>query len=196
VGTCDKDLSMVLANAASSPYSFRPSRSVLYLPPWSGFREQRQRYNARFAKPPANDKNLHRPLTEMDRLDDILCWRETQKVSRQLVVNFNSMKFTLEPNEITRKIPGKQIEILDFPDGHLQIRAKGVPLAYTVFDKLQRVTHAAIVDNKRLGEVLSWIKKKQDKQPNDRAEKQKPRRSHQRAGIMEERCDRPAQPTG
>jgi hypothetical protein len=156
----------------------------------------KQRYNARFAKPPANDKDLHRPLTEMDRLDDILCWRETRKVSRQLVVNYNSMKFTLEANEITRKLPGKQVEIFDFPDGRLQIRAKGVPLAYTVFDKLQRVTHAAIVDNKRLGEVLSWIKKEQDKQPNDRAEKQKPRRSHQRTGIMKERCDRLAQPTG
>ncbi len=156
----------------------------------------KQRYNARFAKPPANDKNLHRPLTEMDRLDDILCWRETRKVSRQLVVNYNSMKFTLEPNEITRKLPGKQVEIFDFPDGRLQIRAKGVPLAYTVFDKLQRVTHAAIVDNKRLGEVLSWIKKEQDKQPTGRAEKQKPRRSHQRGGIMKDRCDRLAQSTG
>jgi transposase len=158
-----------------------------------GFKE---RYNARFAKPPANNKDLHRPLTEMDRLDDILCWRETRKVSRQLVVNYNRMKFTLEPNEFTKKLPGKQVEILDFPDGRLQIRAKGVPLAYTVFDKLQRVTHAAIVDNKRLGEVLAWIKKEQDKQPPDRAEKQKPRRSHQRAGIMKERCDRLAQSTG
>ena len=153
----------------------------------------KQRYNARFAKPPANDKDLHRPLTEMDQLDDILCWRETRKVSRQLVVNYNKMKLTLEPNEITKTLPGKQVEILDFPDGRLQIRAKGVPLAYTVFDKLQRVTHAAIVDNKRLGEVLAWIQKEQDKQPPHSGDREGPRRSHQRAGIMKERCDRLAQ---
>jgi len=157
-----------------------------------GFKE---RYNSRFAKPPAHDKDLHRPMTEIDRLDDILCWCETRKVSRQLVVNYNKMKLTLEPNEITRKLPGKQVDILDFPDGRLQIRAKGVPLAYTAFDKLQRVTHAAIVDNKRLGEVLSWIKKEQDERRPYSGDKEGPRQSHQRAGIMKERCDRLAQPT-
>ena len=129
----------------------------------------------------------------MDRLDDILCWREARKVSRQLVVNYHKMKFILEPNEITKKLPGKRVEILDFPDGRLQIRAKGVPLAYTVFDKLQRVTHAAIVDNKRLGEVLAWIKQEQDKRPPHSGNKKGPARSHQPAGIMKERCDRLAQ---
>jgi hypothetical protein len=158
-----------------------------------GFKE---RYNARFAKLPANDKDLHRPLTEMDRLDDILCWRETRQVSRQLVVNYHKMKFTLEPNEITKKLPGKRVEILDFPDGRLQIRAKGVPLAYSVFDKLQRVTHAAIVDNKRLGEVLAWIKKEQEKRPPHSGDKAGPKRSHQPGGIMKERCDRLAQMAG
>jgi len=158
-----------------------------------GFKE---RYNARFAKPPANDKDLHRPLTEMDQLDDILCWRVTRKVSRQLVVNYNRMKFTLEPNEITKKLPGKRVEILDFPDGRLQIRWKGVPLAYNAFDKLQRVNHAAIVDNKRLGEVLAWIKQEQDKRPPHSGDKGGPKRSHQRAGIMKERADRLALPAG
>ncbi len=158
-----------------------------------GFKE---RYNARFAKPPANDKDLHRPLTEMDQLDDILCWRVTRKVSRQLVVNYNRMKFTLEPNEITKKLPRKQVDILDFPDGRLQIRWKGVPLAYNAFDKLQRVNHAAIVDNKRLGEVLAWIKQEQDKRPPHRGDKGGPKRSHQLAGIMKERADRLALPAG
>jgi hypothetical protein len=46
----------------------------------------------------------------------------------------------------------------DFPDGRLEIRGKGLPLPYSVFDHLQRVSHAAIVENKRLGEVLAWIK--------------------------------------
>ena len=52
------------------------------------------------------------------------------------------MNFTLEPNEDAMKLHGREVEILDLPDGRLQIRAKGVPPAYTVFDKLQRVTHA------------------------------------------------------
>jgi len=40
------------------------------------------------------------------------------------------------------------------------------PLAgYSAFDKLRRVSPAAIVENKRLGEILAWIKEQQDRQP-------------------------------
>lgn len=35
-------------------------------------------------------------------------------------------------------------------------------MPYTVFDKEQRVTHTAVTENKRLGEVLTWIKAQQD----------------------------------
>jgi hypothetical protein len=33
-------------------------------------------YNERFGRAPANAKDLHRPLTEGDDLDEILAWRE------------------------------------------------------------------------------------------------------------------------
>ncbi len=59
--------------------------------------------------------------------------------------------------------------------------------AYSVFDKLQRVTHAAIVDNKRLGEVLAWIKKEQDERLSPSGDREGPRQSHQRWGIMKKR---------
>ena len=42
------------------------------------------------------------------------------------------------------------------------VRWKGLSLPFTVFDKDQRVTHAAIVENKRLGEVLAFIKSQLD----------------------------------
>ena len=42
---------------------------------------------------------------------------------------------------------------------------KGHALNYRVFDKDQRVTHAAITENKRLGEVLAYIKERQDQVP-------------------------------
>jgi hypothetical protein len=38
-------------------------------------------------------------------------------------------------------------------------------LSYSVFDHLQRVSHAAIIENKRLGEVLAWIKQQQENAP-------------------------------
>src|SRR5215218_1895250 len=166
-----------------------PMRScrALFLP---GFIES---YNGKFARPPAQALDLHRPLDGMNQLGDILCWRETRRVSRQLVVHYNRMKFTLHPTEVTARLVGQEVEIYDFPDGRLEIRWKGLCLPYSVFDKLQRVSHAAIVENKRLGEVLAWIKERQDAQPAPSGDRVGPRRSSQKSGLMKDRADRLAQ---
>ena len=62
-----------------------------------------------------------------------------------------------------------------------------------MFDKLQRVSHAAIVENKRLGEVLAWIKEQQDARPVPSGVGRGPRRSSQKPGLMKDRADRLAQ---
>ena len=49
------------------------------------------------------------------------------------------------------------------PTAGSRCAGRALSLPYTVFDKDQRVTHAAIVENKRLGEVLAFIKSQQDR---------------------------------
>src|SRR6266566_984012 len=66
-----------------------------------------QTFNARFAKPPASERDLHRSMAGSNDLDDILCWREQRSVSRQLVVNYNRMKFMLRPDETSAALAGK-----------------------------------------------------------------------------------------
>jgi hypothetical protein len=44
----------------------------------------------------------------------------------------------------------------------LEVRSRGLLLPYRVFSKDQRVSHTAIVENKRLGHALSLIKAQQD----------------------------------
>src|SRR3977135_4212989 len=144
-------------------------------------------------EPPASERDLHRPIASTNDLDDILCWREQRSVSRQLVINYNRMKFMLRPNKTSAAVAGKLVDIYDFPDGRLEIRWKGLPLPYSVFDQLQRVSHAAIIENKRLGEGLAWTKQQQDKQPHHRGDLVGPRRSNQKAGLMKDRVDRLAQ---
>jgi len=39
-------------------------------------------YNQRFGREPANAKDLHRPLSPADDLDEILAWREERTVTR------------------------------------------------------------------------------------------------------------------
>ena len=123
-----------------------------------------ERYNAKFAKTPRCPDNLHRPLnTEPDRLADVLCWRDERYVGNQLAFSYDRQRIILEENEFTRGLPGKYVDSYEYPDGRLEFRWKGVSLPYSAFDKDQRVTHAAVTENKRLGAVLEFIKEEQDK---------------------------------
>ena len=74
----------------------------------------------------------------------------------------NKVLFLLEPTEITRLLARQRVTVIDYPDGRLAIRHNGVDLPYRTYDKLRRVTHAAIVENKRLSEALAWVKARQD----------------------------------
>ena len=82
-------------------------------------------YNSKFARAPAQALDLHRPLDGMSDLGDILCWRETRRVSQQLVVHYNRMKFTLHPSEITARLVGQEVEIYDFRTGGSRSAGRG-----------------------------------------------------------------------
>lgn len=122
-------------------------------------------YNGRFAIAPARSDNLHRPMNlAPDRLADILCKREQRYVGSQLTFSFERQRIMLEETEVTRGLAGRYIETYAYADGRLDVRWKGHSLPYTMFDKDQRVTHAAITENKRLGDVLAYVKERQDQQ--------------------------------
>ena len=59
-----------------------------------GFKE---RHNAKFAKVPAKPDNLHRALNfEPDRLADVLCWRKSRYVGKQLTFSYDRKRIMLE----------------------------------------------------------------------------------------------------
>jgi transposase len=125
-----------------------------------------EHYNARFARIPARPADLHRPLNlPPGRLQEILCRREQRYVGAQLTFSYERKRIMLEETDITRGLVGRYVETYAFADGRLEVRWKGHALSYRVFDKDQRVTHAAITENKRLGDVLAYIKERQDQRP-------------------------------
>ncbi|TXH82475.1 MAG: ISNCY family transposase [Rhizobium sp.] len=127
-----------------------------------GFMED---YNTRFAVTPARSEDLHRPLNlAPDRLTEILCKREQRYVGSQLTFSFERKRIMLTESEVTCGLVGRYVETYAYADGRLDVRWKGYSLPYTVFDKDQRVTHAAITENKRLGDVLAYIKERQEQQ--------------------------------
>ena len=133
-------------------------------------------YNARFAKPPFDDRDLHRCFSEHDDLDDAFAWKEERSVSANLTLQYDQVMFILVPNEITRPLARKRVTVIDYPDGRLAIRHNGVDLPYRAFDKRPQVNQAAIVENKRLGPVLAYIAEKQKELDMSRSAKAPRRR--------------------
>ncbi|MGH7113936.1 MAG: ISNCY family transposase [Stellaceae bacterium] len=136
-------------------------------------------YNTRFAKLPANPKDLHRPLHAGDDLEDAFAWKEERTLSQALTLQYDKVIFILEPSEPARAAIGKRVTVVDHPDGRLAIRYQGVELAYRSFDKLRQVSQAAIVENKRLGATLAFIREQQSERAETRSTKA-PRRRDQR----------------
>jgi hypothetical protein len=147
-------------------------------------------YNARFAKPPANSKDLHRPMRAGGDLDDTFAWKEEPTLSRALTLQYDKVLFILEPGDQAKAAIGKRVTVVDYPDGRLSIRYNGVELAYRTFDKIQQVDQGAIADNKRLGAVLAMIRDQQlSREPQHRSQRRRPAATS--ATLV---CSRPAEP--
>lgn len=136
-------------------------------------------YNGRFGKEPLNPKDLHRPLSPGEKLDDVFTWREERTVSAALTLQYDKVVFMLEPNDITRGLIRRRVTVADYPDGRVVISHNGLPLPYSIFDKVRQITQAAIVDNKRLSAVLTQIKTEQELRPQRRSQAAPTRRSQE-----------------
>ena len=95
-------------------------------------------------------------------MNDILCHREQRYVSEQLTLSYDRKQIILDRSELSEKLAGQYVELYDFPDRPIEVRWNGYSLPYRIFCKDQRVSHTAIVENKRLGHALAIIKAQQD----------------------------------
>jgi hypothetical protein len=141
-------------------------------------------YNARFAKPPANAKDLHRPMGPRDRLEDAFSWQVERTLSQSLTLQYDKVLFILDPTEAAQAAIGKRVTVADYPDGRLVISYQGTPLSYRTFDKIRKVNQAAVVENKRLGPLLEMIKLYQDAQPQPERSRKGPKRRDQSGHMV------------
>ena len=122
-----------------------------------------ERFNERFAVRPSRPDDMHRKLNvPASRLADVLCHREQRYVGTQLTFHYDRKLVILEPTDTSKALVGKYVELYDYADRPMEVRSKGVSLPYRIFSKDQRVSHAAVVENKRLGHALALVKAQQD----------------------------------
>ncbi|RQU58761.1 ISNCY family transposase [Burkholderia cenocepacia] len=111
-------------------------------------------YNARFAKPPRSDFDAHRPLRDDEDLDVLLTWRETRRVTKALTVQYDRVLYLLDDTPENRAWIHRDIEVWEYPDGRIELRAAGQILPARAYDRLAEVDQGAIVDHKRLSHAL------------------------------------------
>ncbi|KVV51873.1 integrase [Burkholderia ubonensis] len=134
-------------------------------------------YNARFAKPPKSDFDSHRPLRPDESLDLVLTWREPRKVTKSLTVQYDRVMYLLDDTPENRKLIDQVIEVWEYPDGRIELRADGRVLPYRQYDRLAEIDQGAIVEHKRLSHVLQVAQAIQAQRDNGRIGKA-PSRAH------------------
>jgi hypothetical protein len=67
---------------------------------------------------------------------------------------------------------------VNYPDGRFAVQYRGANLPYRVFDKIQTVRSAEIVENKRLSATLALIQEQQAAFPAHRRRLDPKRRQH------------------
>jgi hypothetical protein len=111
-------------------------------------------YNRRFGKLPRDRHNAHRAIRDDEHLDTIFAWRETRKVTSNLTLHYERKLYLLPDTPTNRRYAGKYVDVLQYPDGRIEIQVAGVSLPYSTYDKLGTIDQGAIVEHKRLGHVL------------------------------------------
>jgi transposase len=125
-------------------------------------------YNARFAKPPRSAYDAHRPLRDDENLDAVLTWRVQRKVSDALTLLNDRVLWLLDDTAANRRLIGRYIDVWEYPDGRLEIRADGSVLHAVPYDKLADIDQGAIIENKRLGHALQVARALQAQRDNRR----------------------------
>lgn len=135
-------------------------------------------FNDKFRKEPVNSKDLHRPLLEHEDLNEIFCWQEQRTLSNSLTVQYDKVIYLIKDSVETRKLARKKVTVFDYYDGTIKIKHDGKSLPYSIFEKMKKVTQSAVVDNKRLGAVLSLVKERQDSNSEIDQSSHSPSRRH------------------
>jgi len=111
-------------------------------------------YNARFAKLPRSTFDAHRPLRDDEDLDALLTWRELRRVTKSLTVQYDRVLYLLEDTVANRKLIHRYIEVWEYPDGRIEVRADGAALTCVPYDRLAEVDQGAVIGHKRLAHAL------------------------------------------
>jgi len=109
-------------------------------------------FNRRFAVQPRSALDVHRPLNEQDKLDQILTWQETRTLSKNLTIQFRKVVYQIQTQRPTYALRHAAVTVCLDAQENLAILYKGNPLDYSVFHR--QAKQSEIVDTKQLNDAV------------------------------------------
>lgn len=120
-------------------------------------------FNRRFAKPPQDTNNAHRPLLASHDLSRIFCLKTTRQLSKNLTLQYDNVIYqvvTKRPDYAMRKAT---VNVLKAKDGTIMIEYRGKPLIAVPYHQMQ--ARAEVISSKEIAEAIER-KQKQKYRPN------------------------------
>jgi hypothetical protein len=116
-----------------------------------------------------------------------MTWRETRRVTKSLTVQYDRVMYLLDDTPENRKLVHRYIEVWEYPDGRIEIRAQDRVLPYREYDRLTDVDQGAVIEHKRLAHALQVAQALQA-QRDDRRASGSPSRTNR--GIAARKAER------
>lgn len=92
-------------------------------------------HNARFARPPANRTDAHRPILRGQMLDRVLCLRTQRVIANDFTVRWKPGFMQLLKNQSVMVKPGQKIDVEVRLDGSVHLRLNDEYLVYKTISK-------------------------------------------------------------
>ncbi len=137
-------------------------------------------YNQKFGKEPRSEADVHRALQEQEKqqLEDIFSWQEERTLSCNLTLQYDKVLYLIQDTVQNRALARKRVTVYEDYSGQIKIKYEGTELVYQTFDKLRKVEETVIVENKRLDNVLAYIKLRQEQRGQQQRSQSCPSRAH------------------
>ena len=105
-------------------------------------------FNRRFAVPPANPEDAHRPLLASQPLAQIFTLQTPRTVTQNLTLQYNKQVYQLVAPPGTRAFRGAKVLVREDALGQITLDYQGRQLAYTLFQ--QQTRQAEVVPSKHI----------------------------------------------
>lgn len=109
-------------------------------------------HSERFGVDPASPFNAHRELNHNQDLDQILCIKETRKISKNLEVRYENQIYQIQaPNRVNR-LRGASVQVIEKMNGEILIEYNGELLKFVLYEEFNE--QPQVIDHKEL--VFQW----------------------------------------